>query len=55
VAGLPFKVPDFKRVSSFQMILRNAGIITLIRTEKGGDIDAACGQLRRRDAEEKAA
>jgi 23S rRNA (adenine2503-C2)-methyltransferase len=52
VSGLPFQVPDFKAVLAFQAVLKHAGIITMIRTEKGGDIDAACGQLRRRDAAE---
>ncbi|MES2200860.1 MAG: 23S rRNA (adenine(2503)-C(2))-methyltransferase RlmN [candidate division FCPU426 bacterium] len=55
VSEQPFKVPEFSRVASFQNVLRHAGIITMIRTEKGGDIDAACGQLRRREAGEKAA
>jgi len=54
VAGLPFQVPEFKAVIAFQEVLKHAGIITMIRTEKGGDIDAACGQLRRRDAAESA-
>jgi 23S rRNA (adenine2503-C2)-methyltransferase len=53
VAGLPFKVPDFPSVVRFQEVLKHAGIVTIIRTEKGGDIDAACGQLRRRDTQEK--
>jgi len=54
VAGLPFAVPDFQAVLAFQNVLKQAGIITMVRTEKGGDIDAACGQLRRRDASEQA-
>lgn len=55
VAGLPFSVPAFDTVLHFQKVLKHAGIVTMVRTEKGGDIDAACGQLRRRDASEKAA
>ena len=54
VAGLPFQVPEFKNVLAFQKILKNAGIVTMIRTQKGEDIDAACGQLRRRNSEEAA-
>jgi 23S rRNA (adenine2503-C2)-methyltransferase len=50
VAGLPFTAPSFDGVVAFQDVLRQAGLITMVRTEKGGDIDAACGQLRRREA-----
>jgi 23S rRNA (adenine2503-C2)-methyltransferase len=39
-------------VARFQDVLKRAGIVTMVRTEKGGDIDAACGQLRRRDLAE---
>jgi 23S rRNA (adenine2503-C2)-methyltransferase len=49
VAGLPFKAPDFDAVVAFQTVLKERGLITMVRTEKGGDIDAACGQLRRRE------
>jgi 23S rRNA (adenine2503-C2)-methyltransferase len=45
-----FKAPDFDAVVQFQNTLRAAGLVTMVRTEKGGDIDAACGQLRRREA-----
>ncbi len=51
VAGLPFHVPDFTKIMAFQKILKDSGRVVLVRTEKGGDIDAACGQLRRKDAE----
>jgi 23S rRNA (adenine2503-C2)-methyltransferase len=34
----------------FLSILQNRGIAATIRREKGHDIDAACGQLRRRIA-----
>jgi 23S rRNA (adenine2503-C2)-methyltransferase len=50
VAGLPFSAPDFDTVLAFQAVLKEGGLVTMIRTEKGGDIDAACGQLRRRAA-----
>ena len=45
-----FKAPDFDTVIAFQNTLRAAGLVAMVRTEKGGDIDAACGQLRRREA-----
>lgn len=50
VEGLPYKAPSFTRVLAFQEALRKAGLIVILRTEKGGDIDAACGQLRRRES-----
>lgn len=50
VSGLPFTAPSFDQVVAFQDVLREAGLIAMVRTEKGGDIDAACGQLRRREA-----
>lgn len=49
VEGLPFEPPDYNRVLEYQRILKDAGIVTMIRTQKGEDIDAACGQLRRRE------
>jgi len=54
VPGLPYRMPDFKRVYAFQTLLKQAGLTAMLRTEKGGDIDAACGQLRRRAAGEGA-
>ena len=46
VEGLPWRRPDRARQSAFLEILRRQNIPATIRTEKGGDIDAACGQLR---------
>jgi 23S rRNA (adenine2503-C2)-methyltransferase len=40
--------PDAARTLAFQQVLTAAGIDTFIRASGGGDIDAACGQLRRR-------
>lgn len=37
----------------FQSVLESAGFETAIRMEHGGDIDAACGQLRRRRKEKE--
>jgi 23S rRNA (adenine2503-C2)-methyltransferase len=50
VQGLAFEAPAFDTVVAFQEVLKKRGIIAMVRTEKGGDIDAACGQLRRRAA-----
>ncbi|MBB3167971.1 23S rRNA (adenine(2503)-C(2))-methyltransferase RlmN [Simiduia aestuariiviva] len=46
----PFSQSDYKRVSNnalrrFQTILIEAGYIATVRTTRGDDIDAACGQL----------
>lgn len=46
----PFNLSNYKRVSNnalrrFQTILIEAGYTTTIRTTRGEDIDAACGQL----------
>jgi 23S rRNA (adenine2503-C2)-methyltransferase len=50
VQGLRFEAPAFDTVIAFQTVLKARGLIAMVRTEKGGDIDAACGQLRRREA-----
>lgn len=49
VEGLPFERPDADAVVSFQNILRDAGVTTHVRKSRGRDIDAACGQLRRKE------
>ncbi len=41
----PFLPPTAARVASFQGILRRAGMHALVRTPRGQDIAAACGQL----------
>jgi 23S rRNA (adenine2503-C2)-methyltransferase len=48
VVGLPYKRPETDDVLQFQRILRNAGVNTHVRKSRGRDIDAACGQLRRK-------
>ena len=48
VEGLPWKRPSEAAQEKFLSILQNRGIAATIRREKGHDIDAACGQLRRR-------
>ncbi len=48
VAGLPFVRPAAQDVVKFQEILRNANVNAHVRKSRGRDIDAACGQLRRK-------
>jgi len=48
IDGSPLAPPSKTRAQAFQAILQTAGISTTIRTTRGLDIDAACGQLRAR-------
>jgi 23S rRNA (adenine2503-C2)-methyltransferase len=48
VPGLGFRAPSRERVRAFREVLEDAGIPVTQRLERGSDIDAACGQLRRR-------
>ncbi len=53
--GKDYQCPDEKNIKAFQKILRDCGYRTLIRTSRGADISAACGQLAgRRPAPEPA-
>ena len=47
--------PKSEDVLRFRSILQTAGFETEIRSEQGADIDAACGQLRRKTIEGEAA
>jgi len=47
-SGPQFQRPSAERIRSFQEILRARGMQTFIRTPRGDDIDAACGQLAAR-------
>ncbi|MDB5319180.1 MAG: rlmN [Phycisphaerales bacterium] len=55
VAGLPFGRPESGDVVRFQEILREGGINAHVRKSRGRDIDAACGQLRRKGEESSSA
>lgn len=46
--GQQWKAPDRKKVAAFRDDLENAGVQVTVRTPRGQDIDAACGQLRLR-------
>ncbi|MDQ6859914.1 MAG: 23S rRNA (adenine(2503)-C(2))-methyltransferase RlmN [Verrucomicrobiota bacterium] len=46
VEGLEWSRPPRARQERFQSILRDNGIVSTLRREKGHDIAAACGQLR---------
>lgn len=49
VEGLEFRRPGSEDVVRFQEILRAGGVNAHVRKSRGRDIDAACGQLRRRE------
>ena len=53
VAVLPYQRPLAKDVVTFQEILRDAGVNAHVRKSRGRDIDAACGQLRRKEQQER--
>ncbi|MEP0847532.1 MAG: 23S rRNA (adenine(2503)-C(2))-methyltransferase RlmN [Phycisphaerae bacterium] len=47
VPGLPFERPTAEAAHQFQQQLRSAGANAHLRTSRGRDVAAACGQLRR--------
>jgi 23S rRNA (adenine2503-C2)-methyltransferase len=51
VGGLPYQRPADDIVNRFVQVLRGHGVNVHLRRGRGLDIDAACGQLRRRAAE----
>ena len=48
VQGLPYRRPAQERLAAFVDCLRRAGLSVKVRKRKGSEIDAACGQLRRK-------
>lgn len=54
VASLPYCRPKSQDVLTFQQILRESGVNAHVRQSRGRDIDAACGQLRRREQQASA-
>jgi 23S rRNA (adenine2503-C2)-methyltransferase len=53
VESLPFKRPQSEDVVNFQNIHRHGGVNAHVRKSRGRDIDAACGQLRRKEQQER--
>ncbi|HZZ41398.1 MAG TPA: 23S rRNA (adenine(2503)-C(2))-methyltransferase RlmN [Tepidisphaeraceae bacterium] len=52
VSTLPFKRPLADDVVIFQQILRDNHVNAHVRKSRGRDIDAACGQLRRKEQQQ---
>jgi 23S rRNA (adenine2503-C2)-methyltransferase len=48
VAGLPYNTPNPATIAQFREILEDHGIVVKFRQRKGDQINAACGQLRRK-------
>jgi len=48
VPGAAIKKPNARSIAGFTQILQSKGIETVVRNEKGADIDGACGQLKSR-------
>ncbi len=44
--GIPLNRPSEEKVKQFQKIIMEGGITAIVRTSKGGEISAACGQLQ---------
>ncbi len=48
--GIPLKRPSEEKVKRFQEILMEGGLTAIVRTSKGGEISAACGQLQAKES-----
>jgi len=46
---IPFKRPSEEKVKQFQEILMEGGLTAIVRTSKGAEISAACGQLQAKE------
>lgn len=53
VYGLQYRRPSRQRVEAFADTVRRRGVAVTVRVERGVEIDAACGQLRRTHAEQQ--
>jgi len=51
VTGTEFTRSRNERIRRFEEVLARAGIPVTIRDSRGSDIQAGCGQLRRRDGQ----
>jgi 23S rRNA (adenine2503-C2)-methyltransferase len=55
VDGSPFRRPSWERAAEMTRYLHRRGILAKVRRSAGQDVEAGCGQLRRRDAVERRA
>ena len=49
--GIAYQPSSEEAAEAFAAILKGHGVVAHFRRSRGKDIDAACGQLRRRNAE----
>jgi len=52
--GSPYECSDWDRIEAFADIVNSAGYASPIRTPRGRDIDAACGQLKSASVKKRA-
>ena len=52
--GAPYECSDWERIEAFADIVNHAGYASPIRTPRGRDIAAACGQLKSESVKQKA-
>ena len=52
--GAPYECSSWERIESFAEILSRAGYASPIRTPRGRDIFAACGQLKSESVKKRA-
>ncbi|MFO7596404.1 MAG: 23S rRNA (adenine(2503)-C(2))-methyltransferase RlmN [Desulfocurvibacter africanus] len=50
----PFAAPTMEAIEAFQQVLRDKGLVAMLRKSKGQDIEAACGQLVTQKQKEQA-
>ena len=48
VPGMPWRASSRARIAAFMRVLESRGIVVTVRRTLGADIEASCGQLRRR-------
>jgi 23S rRNA (adenine2503-C2)-methyltransferase len=49
-SGIPFQRPSEEKIKRFQDILMEGGLTAIVRTSKGEEISAACGQLQGKES-----
>ena len=53
--GAPYECSDWSQIEKFAEIVNRAGYASPVRTPRGRDIMAACGQLKSESVKERAA
>lgn len=48
-----FEAPSESAIEAFRLVLEGGGVVVTVRRSRGGERDAACGQLRSRRVEEE--